>query len=89
MIARTEMITAVNEGLQQSWQEAQDQGMLPKSAVKVWLTTPDDRQCPICEELDGQEQPLDGMFEVPGTGEFVSGPTAHPQCRCALAIDFK
>lgn len=44
-----------------------------------WLTTQDEKTCPICEPLDGQivamGKPFDGG---------VYFPPAHPSCRCAI-----
>jgi SPP1 gp7 family putative phage head morphogenesis protein len=37
----------------------------------VWQTDEDDRVCPECDELDGQEFPMEEEFDP-----------AHPDCRC-------
>lgn len=87
MIARTEIIKASTEGQLSLWREAQAKGLLPAGAEKVWITTPDDRLCPVCEALDGETVRLGGMFQTE-LGP-VSGPPAHPNCRCALGIAAK
>lgn len=87
MIARTEVIAASTAGQVQLWREAQAQGFLPTTAKKTWITTPDDRLCPICEDMDGETVPVGGMFTV--EGQAISGPPAHPNCRCAVGIDAK
>jgi hypothetical protein len=81
-IARTELITASREGTQESWRQAAANGLLDlNTAVQVWMTAPDERLCPICEDLDGAEAKLGESF--PGG---IQGPPAHPQCRCSLKI---
>jgi len=45
--------------------------------IKIWFTNNDDRVCPICAPLDGQEAEIGADFEG---GE--SEPPAHPGCRC-------
>jgi len=45
--------------------------------IKIWFTNADDRVCPICAPLDGQEAEIGADFEG---GE--SEPPAHVGCRC-------
>lgn len=45
------------------------------SVDDTWFTTDDNRVCPICG-------PLHGMQRGEWSGEFPSGPPAHPNCRC-------
>ena len=84
-IARTETLTASNEGQQELWQAARAQGLLnPATTRRIWLVTDDDRlDEEICEPLDGEEAPLDAPF--PGG---IMRPPAHPQCRCAVGLVF-
>jgi hypothetical protein len=42
---------------------------------RFWNTSSDDRVCPICEPLNGQEAMV-------WAARFPSGPPAHPNCRC-------
>lgn len=84
MIARTEIQRANTEGQLSAWRAARDQGLLSANLAKVWIVTPDDRLCPQCEPLDGQQAALDGTFET-GIGR-VDGPPLHPLCRCALGL---
>lgn len=81
LIARTETIKASNEGQNQLWKQASQQGLLPRNAKRVWLAAGDERTCPICSELDGKTAPLNGSFE----GKF-DGPPAHPACRCTTGL---
>lgn len=86
LIARTETMRASNEGQQAAWDQALDTGLLTGREKQEWITTPDDRLCPICEPLDGQVTDLDGKFDV--DGEQVDSPPAHPNCRCTVALSF-
>lgn len=83
-IARTETMTASNAGQHLAWLDAKDKGMLPENFMKEYITTPDDRRCPYCLEIDGQRKPIDAPFDTP------YGPKMHPpihvSCRCATGL---
>lgn len=91
VIARTETIRASNAGVQESWQQAQEQGYLvPERTRKVWIASVGDpRTCDHCESVpsdypDGIE--MDGEFETDiGT---VDAPPLHPNCRCTVGLAF-
>jgi SPP1 gp7 family putative phage head morphogenesis protein len=79
-IARSEIMDALNTGQDEAWKQAQEEGLLSENATKVWITTPDELLCPICEPLDGQTVPIGD--------EFPDGdPPAHPNCRCTIGIE--
>ncbi len=80
-IARTETITASNQGQLQLWKQAMDRGLLRFDEAKVWIVTPDDRLCPICKELGGEVVFVNRPFS---TGDFI--PPAHPSCRCTMGL---
>jgi hypothetical protein len=82
MIARTEVIDALNLGAEVAWKQAQSQGLLGKDAEKEWLTTPVGA-CKICLALNGESVKIGEKFNTPRGA--VNGPTAHPNCRCGLA----
>lgn len=84
-IARTETMRASNEGQSQAWDQAVEVGILTGDEKQVWIVTPDDRLCPICEPMDGETAPLDGSFNV--DGDDIDGPPAHPNCRCTVALE--
>ena len=69
MIARTEVINAYNVGAKKRYEQA---GLTEKDMV--WITSFDERTCPICAGYDG--------MTISKTGEI---PPAHPSCRCAIA----
>ena len=77
MIARTEIMQALNRGAVESWRQAMDEG-LAEEIRKEWLVTPSEA-CPICEDLDGDVVDIDEEFD----GGF-DAPPAHPHCRCAV-----
>jgi SPP1 gp7 family putative phage head morphogenesis protein len=82
LIGRTETISAANAGQQESWQQAVDAGLIdPDEFEMEWITTPDDRACQECLDLDGERAPIGGVF--PGG---LTGPPAHPGCRCAAGL---
>ena len=84
VIARTETMRASNEGQSQLWDQAVEVGLLTGNEHQIWITTPDDRLCPICEPMDGETTGLDGTFTV--DGEEIEGPPAHPNCRCTIGL---
>lgn len=84
LIAETETMAASNAGIQESWDQAVEEGLLTGSELQVWIVTPDETLCPICEGLDGETAPLDGQFE--SDGESYDGPPAHPRCRCTIGL---
>lgn len=81
-IAINETMTVANEGQRQLWNQSVDKGLLSPYAIREWITTPDDRTCPVCRPLDRRTAPLNGPFE----GTMFMGPPAHVLCRCAQAI---
>lgn len=84
-IARTETIKASVQGQLEGWKQNRDARLLSRELVKEWIVTPDDRLCPICAPLDEVQVDVDGMFDT-SIGR-VSGPPAHPSCRCALGLN--
>jgi SPP1 gp7 family putative phage head morphogenesis protein len=82
MIARTETMTAANEGQRQGWDQAVESGLLTGDEKKEWIATGDSNVCPQCDELDGTVVGLDE--EYPNDGG--DGPPAHPDCRCTEGI---
>jgi hypothetical protein len=80
LIARTEVMTATNEGNREAWDQAVEEGLLTGNERREWIATSD--ACPLCDELDGETAPLDG--EYPGDGG--DGPPLHPACRCTEGL---
>jgi len=93
LIARTETIKAVNAGQQEVWNQANEQGLIPKGTKKEWIVTPDDLVCPICNDprVNGQQVPYNEDFTIwtPLGVIRIPFPPAHPRCRCATKLLFK
>ena len=68
-IARTEIIDAYNTAAEDRYKQA---GLSDKEIV--WITSFDERTCPVCSGYDG--------MTLAQTGER---PPVHPNCRCSLA----
>lgn len=83
-IARTETIRASVDGQQDVWKSAKTEGLISADAEQQWIVADDERLCPICGALADQTAPIDGSFTM-GSGS-ISGPPAHPRCRCALGL---
>jgi len=88
MIARTEAMTASNQGQQEAWLQASEQGYLGDDALREWIVTPDERLCPICAPVP-KHGPV-GLQEAftLGDGSSLMVPPAHPQCRCTTRLVF-
>lgn len=86
MIARTEAMDAINTGRQEMWMQLQDAGALDLDQEKEWLTAGDNRVSKkICVPMNHQRQLIDQPFTT-GDGREIMQPTAHPQCRCTVAL---
>lgn len=81
LIARTETTRASNEGQLQLWRQAVQYNMLDYDAVKMWIATPDERTCAICQDLDQEEQLMNDEFS-----HGIMTPPAHPACRCSMGL---
>lgn len=87
MIARTETMTANNQGQMEVMQQNADAGLFDRSkAKKKWIVTPYDRVCKICAPMHGKKVGLDEEFKL-RDGKTVSVPPAHPNCNCSWSID--
>lgn len=85
-IARTETMTASNQGQTAAWDQAIEEGFLTGRETKEWIVTPDDRLCPLCEPMDGQNVPMSDNFVQPETNDQVDAPPLHPRCRCTVGL---
>lgn len=87
LIARTETITSSNQGQQQAWQQNADKGLFdPERTKRRWSTTSDERACPICVPMNGQEVAFAGEAFKGGDGSAIAMPPAHPACRCSVGL---
>ncbi len=88
-IARTESNAALQVALQETWRQAQDEGVLEQGAKKKWIAMDDERTSDICNALDNQEVGLNDNFATDEGGGFVGGgPPGHVNCRSTLVLVF-
>jgi len=87
VIARTETVAAANAGVQATWDEMRQQGILPDHIRRQWLTARDERTCPICKPMDGQVRAFGELFESPANNALIEFPPIHPQCRCTMTLN--
>jgi hypothetical protein len=88
-IARTESLAASNAGMREGWRQAVDEGVLPSTARRNFIVTPDDRLRETHAAVPGMNPggiPLDGMFQTP-LGPF-EGPPIETNCRCSEGLTF-
>lgn len=88
MIARTEVLTGQNAGIQQSWQVARDRGLIAPMSKRVWIAGIEKvrrRTCTRCLAMHRKKATLDGNF-TDDDGDEISLPPLHPQCRCRVAL---
>lgn len=85
LIARTETISALNNGKLALWIAARQSGTLGSDTRKRWVTHKDERTCPICRPLDGKTADITEPFIV--MDREIQAPPAHPRCRCTLSLD--
>lgn len=86
-IARTELADAYNQGTRDTVESAfiEEPQTLQRIRV-VWMTSRDERVCPVCGPLDGTVIGFTETFGGP-TGSLLR-PPAHPMCRCTLLYRF-
>ena len=87
-IARHEVMTALNGGQRQAWDQATQRGLLGPGAEKVWIVTPDDRLCQRCAPQEGLTAPVGQPYQLraPEFGSIM-GPPLHVVCRCAEGME--
>lgn len=79
---RAEMITVTEVTRAYAQGEAVFQDMMQQDGIETvreWLTSEDEKVCPICSALDGRKaKPGEGF------GDGIDNPPAHPNCRCGV-----
>jgi hypothetical protein len=80
LIGDQESFSAQSTGKQLAWSYAQQIGLIPENATRVWETADDERVCPECGPLNGMEMPVNQPFEI-NKKKFWS-PPLHVNCRC-------
>ena len=88
-IARTEIVSASNQGTLDSWRIAQDNQWIPSDSKKQWIAGfGSARTCPYCSELHGTVVGVNELFPDTGIGRSER-PPLHPSCRCTIGLVFK
>lgn len=85
LIARTEIMTASNQGLLHSWMDAKDKGLILPQARRKWKANLVNRTCDRCKAFAGTTATLTGNF-VSRNGEVAKAPPLHPACRCSQSL---
>lgn len=78
-IARTETMTASNQGRLSGWTVEIEQGRADPDSRKEW--TVGDEACPICDPMNGEVVRWDAPFS---SGSYM--PPEHPSCRCTAVL---
>jgi hypothetical protein len=101
MIARTETLWSANTAQQEYWIRLRSAGLIPPTAVRVWIVTDDDRTCDQCYPMDGQVAAIVGDFRSEELGQpgeplrsratpvEIGYPPLHPMCRCVTGLEFR
>lgn len=89
MIARTEALRTTNFGVQDSWRQSIEKGLVPEQNVRrQWVLSKDERTCPTCSPIPKMNPkrgvPFGQPFATPKGGQFL--PPMHPACRCTVFI---
>lgn len=99
-IAQTEIARAYNKGADMAILQAQEQGEMGE-VKRVWITSGDDKVCPVCRALDGMEINMDEEFDslfgdekgkIPlklkrSLFSHTEVPPAHPHCACGVLYE--
>ena len=92
-IARTETISAAEAGRVAAWVELANKGTLQRHRTKMeWVVTEDDRLCPWCAPMDGQQVGIGEFFisthkGFPDGKPEVRGPGSERYDRTTLRPD--
>lgn len=87
MIARTETQNAINQGQQEIWNQASEQGLVDAEKTKKrWITFIQPSSAEGCILMDGTEVGLNDLWPYPD-GRLLEVPSdAHPNCNCLFEV---
>jgi len=89
VIARNETMEAANAGVNSLWNAAMDEGYLPTTVEREWVTQPGlnaMNPCPICRPMDGQRRQMGEPFRSPYNNATALRAPIHVQCMCVLVL---
>ena len=89
VIARNETMEAANAGVDSLWNAAMDEGFLPTTIEREWVTQPGlnaMNPCPICRPMDGQRRQMGEPFRSPYNNATALRAPIHVQCMCVLVL---
>lgn len=84
-IARHELLSASNHGQRNLWRASADAGLIEDTQEREWITTPDDRLCDECAEMDGETTGIDEPWDT-AEGACDIPQDIHTDCRCAQGL---
>lgn len=77
-IARTEVMSALNQGQRNAWNIAASEGLIPKGSKRVWIANSSTNH-QECMDLNGTKVGLEEEFSV-------GDPPWHPRCVCTYGL---
>jgi hypothetical protein len=91
-ISRNETMKSSSEGQRELWLQARENGFLRGDEKRVWIVTPDDRLCPLCDAMgrdygdNDQGIGLDEPYITPDGEEIMVPTDIHIMCRCTEGL---
>lgn len=85
LVAANELKRAESEAQKLAWREMVADGTIDEDWRRLWTISDEERACPVCLDLDGQEAGLDEPFESL-VGDVMAPPDPHVGCQCAIAL---
>lgn len=84
VIGETESYLSMNAAKAMYWAYQAENGDLPATAEKEWITADDERTCAVCAPLHRTRVLVSEKF--PSSIGFIMAPGVHPRCRCELRL---
>lgn len=83
-VAEQETFVARAHARLSRWMWWKASGKVPADAEQQWLTSADERVCPVCAPLHKQVVPVGTPWKV--ADKEIWGPGVHPNCRCRVQL---
>ncbi len=85
-IARTEMVTAIEQAKLQEWAIAIGNGEVPANVKRRWIAKD---PCATCRALAALKPVPIGQPFVLATGQAFMSPSAHVRCKCSVVLVYR